>query len=420
MRYILFMLLLVFLLSGCSGQGKLPEPTQSDIVLIDTPSDSIPNDIPSDIIITITPSENSLIDTPKPNHYCGDGICDGPENAESCPDDCQITPITTPKARLDKTPPLNFFYAIHAHGSKEFLPYADPGMTTVDPEVAENMIAAIEGIAAQLNKYGIKGTWEFLPATIRGIVSYQGENKIFHELLSRGHEIGIHAHKVEDIPAAVQALQECCGISPQTTSGFIAQISKAGVSEAQAAMSDAIAIPVNLGLSVGTTNLTPGGNKNTLSTSCNEKFGVGNDMWMDTGNLMFPWRPDYAHEDICTDNPESNMIFVDHVSIESLILSDAVSPPDVLDPRHFNQLRGQFDSALSYMADNQPDRVAVWGFVTHIIEYAIGGQGENPPDIASLEALNDFLSYVDSKFKDGLVVYATASEIANKISLEEK
>jgi hypothetical protein len=288
-------------------------------------------------------------------------------------------------------------------------------MTTVDPQAAENMISAIAGIAQALDRYGAKGTWEFLPATIRGIAAYQGESNIFGELLSNGHEIGTHAHRIEAVPLAVQALQEI-GIVPETTSGFITQISDAGPSEAQSAMAEAIAAQVDLGLTVGTTNLLPGSEMNLLSPACDEQFGVGNDMWMDTGNLMFPWRPDYVHEDICSDNPQGEMMFVSHASIEALILPDAPGPPDVLDARHFGQLRQQFDAALDYMQENQPQRVAAWGFVTHIIEYAVGSQAENGPDPAALQALDDFLAYVDSRHDEGLVVYATAAEIAQLAS----
>ena len=79
---------------------------------------------------------------------CGDGVCDGPETAENCPADCQIGSGPTSRAPLPPgaieadAPPLFFFYAVHVHGSKEYLPYADPGRTVVDPVAAENMLAA--------------------------------------------------------------------------------------------------------------------------------------------------------------------------------------------------------------------------------------------------------------------------------------
>jgi len=85
----------------------------------------------------------------------------------------------------------------------------------------------------------------------------------------------------------------------------------------------------------------------------------------------------------------------------------------VLDDRHFEQLKKYFDAALRYLEENRPERVACWGFVTHIIEYAVGGAAENPPEASALEALDRFLSYVDSKRAKGRVVYATSSQIAD-------
>ncbi len=134
-------------------------------------------------------------------------------------------------------------HTIHAHGSDEFLPYTGPAKNEIDSEAAENMIAAIDGIAEVLDKYGVKGTWEFLPATVEGLQAYQGKDHIFGQLLANGHEIGVHTHKLEDIAPAVEALQSM-GISPITTSGFLAQVSKVGAGDVQAAMSLAIQIPV--------------------------------------------------------------------------------------------------------------------------------------------------------------------------------
>jgi hypothetical protein len=67
------------------------------------------------------------------------------------------------------------------------------------------MIAAIEDIAEVLDKFGVKGTWEILPATATGLCSYQGENRIFHQLIINGHEIGTHAHRIDDIRNVYQA-----------------------------------------------------------------------------------------------------------------------------------------------------------------------------------------------------------------------
>jgi len=309
-------------------------------------------------------------------------------------------------------PPLYFFYAIHTHGTSDYLPYADKLQKRLDSQTAENMIAAIEGIGGVLDRHGVVGTWELVEGTAKGIPEYQGENHIFKQLLSRGHEIAAHAHRVDDTGAVVAALRDSCGVVPVTTSGFITQVSHADAGSVQPAMAEAIQTAVDLGLTVGTDNLSPGG-KDLVSQSCPNGSGVGNDMWADTGNLMFPWRPDYLNTNTCADSPSGRMVFVNHVSIEWLILPDSSGPPDVLDDRHFEQLKGYFDAALQYMEENRPERVACWGFVTHIIEYAVGGAAENPPEQSALEALDRFLSYVDSKRAQGRVVYATAGEIAD-------
>jgi len=355
---------------------------------------------------------------------CGDDVCDGPENAQTCPEDCLVEGDEAVAVDLapeinPNTPPLYFFYVIHAHGSGEFLPYADPGQTSIDSEKADNMLAAIEGIAAILDQHGVKASWQFLPATVKGFRQYQGAENIITQLQANGHEIGVHAHKLEDVQDSYENIQEYIGITPETSSGFIAQLSKVSPSDSKNAMSFAIEVPAKLGLSVGTVNLSPGGEKNTLSAECHDIFGIGNDMWAETGNLMFPWRPDYLHKDPCSHNPKGEMLFIDHVSIDWIILTEGGGASDLLDARHFERLSDQFDGALDYMAENQPDRVAVWGFITHIIEYAVGGKGENPPSANSLQALDDFLSYVQTKQQEGLVIYATPKEISTIIEVSE-
>jgi hypothetical protein len=63
--------------------------------------------------------------------------------------------------------------------------------------------------------------------------------------------------------------------------------------------------------------------------------------------------------------------------------------------------------------EERPERVAVWGFVTHITEYAEGSKAESPPDPAAMAALDRFLAYVDGKRAEGRVVYVTAGEAAD-------
>lgn len=341
-----------------------------------------------------------------PKGRCGDGVCDGPENAANCPDDCTATgePIAA------DVPPVYFFYAIHTHANGDHLPYDGPAMQTVDTQTADNMLSAVEGIAEVLDRYGVKGTWEVVHGTAEGLCAYGGEDHVFRRLQAGGHEVGAHAHQIEDIDDAFYALRDGCGIVSKTTSGFITQIS---ADAPQETMSLVIQDSVDLGMTVGTTNLSPGGGKNPFGDLCGNQFGTGNDMWPRSGNLMFPWRPDTANQNICADSPQGGMVLVDHVSIEWLILPGGGGPPDVLADAHFDQLRGYFDGALQYAEEERPERVMVWGFVTHITEYAPGGRGESPPDPAALAALDRFLAYVDAKRAEGRVVYVTAGEAAD-------
>ena len=352
---------------------------------------------------------------------CGDGVCDGPETAENCPADCQHSQEPTPPMppvtglEMGDAPPLYFFYAIHVHGSKEYLPYTDPGQTVIDPVAAENMLAAIEGIAAVLDRYGAKATWEFMAPTVQGLVEYQGGPEIFERLLAKGHEIAVHGHRMDAVPLAADALEELVGIDPVTSSGFLTQVPLTGEAQAQSAMSLVLRMTEENGLSVGTVNFNPGGEMNSVSAACDDQLGTGNDMYTETGNLMFPWHPDYLNEDLCSDLPEGKITLIDHVPLTSFILPGENGPPDVLEVEHFDQLQGYFDHAIAYMAENQPARTAAWGFVTHIIEYALGSQAENPPEESALQALDGFLAYVNSYQEAGLVIYATASEIAEQV-----
>ena len=43
-----------------------------------------------------TPAAPPLVETPVSQQQCGDGVCDGPENAETCPQDCAAPPGETP------------------------------------------------------------------------------------------------------------------------------------------------------------------------------------------------------------------------------------------------------------------------------------------------------------------------------------
>jgi len=190
------------------------------------------------------------------------------------------------------------------------------------------------------------------------------------------------------------------------------EVARAGSAGAQAAMAAEIEAALQLGVHVSTENLSPADERNPFGDLCNNQIGPDNDMWAETGNLLFPWRPDYAGGDICADHPRGEMIFLDHVSITWTMPGEGSPPADVLSEEDFDRLKGHLEAALEYMARNQPENLAVWGFVTHIIEYSPGGDAESPPVGKSLDALDQFLTWVDTQQATGRVIYVTASEAA--------
>ncbi|MBS1251250.1 MAG: hypothetical protein MAG451_00281 [Anaerolineales bacterium] len=208
----------------------------------------------------------------------------------------QPWPTETPSP--EDVAPLHVFYAIHTHVQGDWFPYSSPGMTTLDEDVADNMIDAIEGIAGVLDDHGAKGTWEVVYGASKGLCTYQGDDHVFRQLIDSGHEVGVHAHHTEEIERAFQNLQDECGITADVTSGFMIDASDAGPEGAQEVASQAIEEGVALGMTVSTENLSPGGRRNPFGPLCDNQIGAGNDMWRETGNLMFPWRPDYVNGDI--------------------------------------------------------------------------------------------------------------------------
>ncbi len=351
---------------------------------------------------------------------CGDGLCSGPETASSCPADCTVaaqgtvppaaTPGSTPATDADVLP-VYFFYVIHTHVNGDLLPYTSPARTNIDPNAADNMLAAIEGIAAVLDQHGVPGTWEVLASGASGLCAYQGQDHIFAQLLASGHEVAVHGHSSQGMRESYLALQTACGITPRTASGFMIDVFDAGPAGAQQAMVEGVETVLDLGMRVGTENLSPSDPRNPFGDLCPDEIGPGNTMWAETGNLMFPWRPDTAGGNICADNPAGEMVFLDHVPISWTIRSGS-RPVDILADQDFDRLRTYLGAALDYMARERPSRVAVWGFVTHLLEYAPGGDAASPPDPTALAALDRFLTWVDAQVSQGRVIYVTAGEAA--------
>ncbi|RME84554.1 MAG: hypothetical protein D6775_05180, partial [Caldilineae bacterium] len=274
--------------------------------------------------------------------------------------------------------------------------------------VATNFGDAIRGIAQVLDRYGARASWEVVYGTAQGFCEYEGENHIFRRLLEAGHEVGLHVHNHAHYDRDYQALHDACGLDPSVTSGLIVGTANLPDAEAHARVAAAIRTNQGFGVQVGTINMS----RNAFMQRCDGQIGEGNDMWQATGNLMFPWRPDLETPNVCADDPAGDFVLVDHVDMALWTGRAGNQQTDLFSQADFDRLRALFDAALNYMEENRPERVAAWGFVTHVHEFMPGSQGENPPDEATLALFDAFWSYVAQQAAAGRVIFVTAGEIA--------
>ncbi len=126
--------------------------------------------------------------------YCGDGRCDGPENPQNCPADCQAptlvetprptrSPVPTKAPVTTPSPGQGVFYLgimVHLEG------WNDGQNQARFQEHARLM----REYATLFEKYGAKLTWESKEVT-EGILRW-GDNVLL-EMEQRGHGVGVHA-----------------------------------------------------------------------------------------------------------------------------------------------------------------------------------------------------------------------------------
>jgi len=308
-------------------------------------------------------------------------------------------------------PPLYFLYTVHVHVSDPQLPYTDPTLTTLDGTVAAHILDVVQALRSTADATGLKVTWEPTLPVARGLCEVGGADHIFDQLIADGHEVGVHAHRASHLTPTFLELQASCGITARTNSGYVAML---GSMEAptDAALDLLLEEQNALGMTVGTANFSPQeGEGNPVQDLCGDDIGLDDPPWEQTHNLLFPYKPDHVTGDVCAHSDEGRVVIVDHTPPEWM-LADGDAPPDVLGPTEFGVLQEWFDAAIAYQASARPERLAAWGFVTHVIEYSVGNDGEHDTDPGSIVALEDFLAHVDEQAQLGRVEYATASEIA--------
>jgi hypothetical protein len=307
-------------------------------------------------------------------------------------------------------PPLYFVYGVHLHVSDPFLPYTDPSLGRLDSAVAANILDVVQEIRNSVDAVGLKVTWEVTRPSAKGLCEMGGDDHILGDLVADGHEVGTHAHRPDQVASAFAELQISCGITADTNSGYVAMLGSMAA-PADQALSLLLKDQIALGMTIGTANLSPHGDEGSaLQIACGDDIGLDDPPWEETHNLLFPYKPDHVSGDVCTHSDEAEVVIVDHTPPEWMV--GAEGPPDVLGPTEFAVLQQWFDAAIAYQESARPERLAAWGFVTHVTEYAVGTNGEQGADPAGIAALDAFLAHVDAQAQEGRVVYATASEIA--------
>lgn len=110
-------------------------------------------------------------------HPCGDGICDGPENANNCPMDCEETSVDQP---IDQQTVLYLGVMIHLEGWHD----------DKDQAKFEQHARLVREYASLFETYGARLTWESKEFT-DGSIKW-GDNVLL-EMQERGHGVGVHA-----------------------------------------------------------------------------------------------------------------------------------------------------------------------------------------------------------------------------------
>ena len=154
---------------------------------------------------TEPPAETPAGPGPSPSEggRCGDGVCDGPENEQICPEDCaegvaptrEATPLSATGVP-DYEPPINVFLVLHID------PVMDRETDTfkVTPAIYQQTHDEIDWLMEEAARHGLHFTALYNGWYPKEALAL-GDTAQFQELLAVGHEIGSHAHRLTYDPA---------------------------------------------------------------------------------------------------------------------------------------------------------------------------------------------------------------------------
>lgn len=124
--------------------------------------------------------------------YCGDGVCDGPENDEKCPEDCQSSKEeSSPPSGKGAIPPVYVTLAIHIEDV--------PVYTNCDayPDFREKLLTFAEAFSGTGAAINLQIEYEFFVGTVECETEAMqadtnGQNVIDYLITRYGYEIDAH------------------------------------------------------------------------------------------------------------------------------------------------------------------------------------------------------------------------------------
>jgi hypothetical protein len=130
------------------------------------------------------PTDNPMDTTPTaagaPAGRCGDGVCQKPENASRCPEDCKAPLPGGDDQAAEESPFVYVAIMVHLEGWDD----------RVDEARFERHAEHVRQYATMFEKYGAKLTLESKELT-DGIIQWGDD--VLSEMEARGHGIGVHA-----------------------------------------------------------------------------------------------------------------------------------------------------------------------------------------------------------------------------------
>jgi len=314
-----------------------------------------------------------------------------------------------PVSSASGSEPLSVVYVLHVQVvGNDLAPYTDASLQTVDPKQVQGILETITAISKVAERHGVPITWEFPQILAQGVCSEARQPNIFETLSAAGHEIAAYAH-ADSIVSAYRTL-ESCGFAPVTLGGLLIDASKSA--SPQKTFSEELALAAQTGYRYVTVDLAPSedARRNPFGALCHNEIGAGNDMWEETHNLLFPWFPDYAHQNICTPLPSGDILFIDHS--HSTWMSGANGQmASLLTDKNFETLGNWLEGALTYVEEHPNAGPASWGFVSHLTEFTKVDDGTGKPSRDALDALDRFLSRLEDLESEGKIRLVPAREI---------